>query len=602
MNIRHTEKGNTYSGHRYILTVFLCLFVLGLAALGYSPRVPIGKVNAGPVKKTTADRVYLNNADRLHYDNSGPHPDAQILNGNVSFTHRNTTLTCDSAYFFEASNSFEAFGRVRLRQGDTLSLTSDWAFYDGNAEMAYARSKGKSPVVLNRRGSTLTTDSLLYSASSGEVWYETRGTLRDKGRTLSSDWGKYRMHADEAEFSGNVILSENGRTLTCDRGFMYNKTGISEFYDNVVLKDGTNTLTSGWCKFYQHQDRAEFQDQVVLTNRRFRMETEHLNYNTRTNIAYIDQEAIIFSDDGEVVTSNGTYNTKTDEMRLFDRSTVRNSERTITGDSLFYNKKSGIAEGFGNVIYRDIKNSNDFAGNYVWYDEQKGSGIATRNAVVKDYSQRDTVYMHGDSIRMYTYNKGLKDQWRLVNCYDKVSIYRRDVQAICDYLTASSRDSTVTLYQDPCAWSGNRQLLGDTIRLFMRQEKIDRAQVLGNAISIERVDEADHYNQVQSKVLYAWFTDGELSKGESVGNVESVYYYQDEQDSTLIGFNYVETDTMRMWIDHRQLQKIWMSRNQGCFYPINQIPADKMKLRRFAWYGELRPRHGMDVLNWRRKK
>ncbi len=85
--------------------------------------------------KVQDTRVYLVHADVLHFDQY-ENPDATILNGQVHFTHQGARLYCDSAYFYEASNSFEAFGHVRMYQGDTMSLTSDYAYYDGNEQMA----------------------------------------------------------------------------------------------------------------------------------------------------------------------------------------------------------------------------------------------------------------------------------------------------------------------------------------------------------------------------------------------------------------------------------------------------------------------------------
>ena len=73
------------------------------------------------------ERIYLVHADVLHYD-QWRNPDAQILNGKVQFRHKGATLKCDSAYFYEQSNSFEAFGHVKMVQGDTLALVSEYAY------------------------------------------------------------------------------------------------------------------------------------------------------------------------------------------------------------------------------------------------------------------------------------------------------------------------------------------------------------------------------------------------------------------------------------------------------------------------------------------
>ena len=133
-----------------------------------------------PRKKAPDQRVYLVHADVLHYDQYR-NRDAQVLNGNVHFTHAGARLYCDSAYFYEASNSFEAFGHVKMYQGDTLSLFSDYAFYDGNDQMAEARYN----VVLKNRKTTLYTDSLNFDRLYDNAYFFEGGKMVDKTTTLT---------------------------------------------------------------------------------------------------------------------------------------------------------------------------------------------------------------------------------------------------------------------------------------------------------------------------------------------------------------------------------------------------------------------------------
>lgn len=89
-----------------------------------------------------------------------------------------------------------------------------------------------------------------------------------------------------------------------------------------------------------------------------------------------------------------------------------------------------------------------------------------------------------------------------------------------------------------------------------------------------------------------YFTDGKLRWGDAVGNVFSIYYPVDDKDSSLIGLNYIETDTIRFYMAdtvERKLEKIWMPKATGTLYPMNQIPIDKKTLRGFAWYDYIRP-------------
>lgn len=268
-----------------------------------------------------------------------------------------------------------------------------------------------------------------------------------------------------------------------------------------------------------------------------------------------------------------------------------------------------MGEGRGNVDYIDHRRKNAFLGDYVHYTEL--DAIAYGRAVAKDFSQSaDTMFIHADTIVM----KGniveradtdiitgdtiriVPDTLRTLYGIDNVRAYRTDVQGVCGLLIAHTSDSTMTMYQDPIVWNGSHQLLGDSIRCFMNDSTIREAHVMGHAFSIELMRDGEHYNQVSSKIMKGYFVDGKIRRGEAIGNVYVVYYPVDDTDSSLIGLNYTETDTMRLYMNEmRKLQKIWMPKSKGTLYPMNQIPANKLKLRGFAWYDYIRPLNKYDI-------
>lgn len=485
------------------------------------------------------ERVYLLHADNLSYDRLGKLPDAQVLTGNVSFRHKGAVLTCDSAHFYEASNSFEAFGRVKMRQGDTLSLDSDYALYDGNEQMAYARYN----VVLRHRLTTLYTDSLDYDRMYDLGYFYEGGKMIDKDNTLTSDWGQYDTRRREAMFC----------------------------YD------------------------------VLLNNPRFDLTTDTLYYYTQSSLAHVVGPSVITSGESVINTSLGYYDTQKGQAQLFDRSTVVNAGRFMTGDSLYYEEQQGECEGFGNVFYDDRDNHNGLTGDYVYYNDSTGYAYATLRAVAMDYSQGDTLYMHGDTIKMFSYNLNTDSVWRSVHCYNKVRAYRTDLQAVCDSLVYISRDSCMTMYRDPIAWYGDRQLLGEVIEVYMNDSTIERAHVNRQAFSIEAADDEGHYNQISSREMFAYFKDGRADGGEAVGNVLAIYYPVEEKDTSLIGHVYVETDRLRMFMSDGQLSRIWMPKANGTMYPLTQIPTEKRRLPGFILFDYVRPTDRYDIFNWRGK-
>ena len=196
---------NHIRGHRIISVMVLCLFGFCLMQAMQAPK-------KHAEKRPHGDRVYLLHADELYYDMFGNNPDAQILKGKVSFLHQGSHLTCDSAYFYQASNSVKAFGHVHYRQGDTLSLTCDRAEYDGQMQMMRARKN----VVLHHRRQTLRTDSLDFDRLYNMANFFDGGTLIDGKDKLVADWGEYHTETREAKFVYNVKLRSGKEVVTTD--------------------------------------------------------------------------------------------------------------------------------------------------------------------------------------------------------------------------------------------------------------------------------------------------------------------------------------------------------------------------------------------------
>ena len=514
------------------LTAF-CIFGLTFAI------VPQKKKRTRKVQKTEDNRVYLIHSDMLSYDQY-KNPDAQILNGHVQFKHNGAKLFCDSAHFYEASNSFEAFGNVKMYQGDTLTLFSDYAYYDGNEQMAEARFN----VVLTHRKSKLYTDSLNFDRLYNIGYFFEGGKLVDNGSVLTSDWGDYDTKTRMAVFN----------------------------YD------------------------------VRLRNKKFYLTSDTLYYDTGKSLAHVIGPSNITSGNSHIYTENGYYNTKTDYSELFGRSVMKDKGKSVIGDSVYYDSKKGTSEAFGNVIYTDSINKNKLTGDYCWYDENTGYAMATKRAVAIDFSQKDSLYMHADTFKIYTFNINTDSVYRKIHAYNHVRAYRIDVQAVCDSLVYNSKDSCMTMYRDPIVWNGNQQLLGEEIKVFMKDSTVNRAHVIGQALSVEQMPDTIHYNQISSKEMLAYFNNGELNEVESIDNVQIIYYPIDDSDSTIIGLNYTETTKMRMFLENRKMKKIWMPKATGTLYPLPQVPPGKFFLQNYAWFDYIRPLDKNDIFNWRPKK
>ena len=528
-----TEKRrNILGGHRILLFGILCLF--GICAAQVRP------TNGKQKKEPQKTKVYLLHSDILRF-NKEQNPDAQILVGNVRFRHDSAYMDCDSAYFYEARNSFEAFGNIKMQQGDTLFIYGDWLYYDGNSQIAMLRENVK----MQNRNTILTTDSLNYDRVFNLGYFFDGGTLTDEENILTSDWGEYSPATKNAVFN----------------------------YD------------------------------VKLVNPKFTLTSDTLRYNSQTKIANIVGPSDIVSDQNHIYSELGFYNTTSGEAILLQRSVLTNQQRQLVGDSLFYNRNKGYGEAFRNVVMTDTENKNLLTGEYGFYDELKGNALVTDSALAINYSQNnDSLYMHGDTLRLITYNMNTDSVYRKTFVYHKVRIYKSDLQGVCDSLVFNSQDSCMTMYHDPIVWNGKQQLFGEEIRAYMNDSTIDWAHIINQAMSIEQMDSV-HYNQVSGKEIKAYFTGGDLRQVDVIGNVRLGYFPVDGKDSTLIGYITAESSLMNVYLLQRKVQKIKMTtQTDGVMYPMLQIPEDKLYLPSFAWFDYIRPLNKDDVFRWRGKK
>ena len=292
------------------------------------------------------NRIFLERADKLVADEERS-TDYQILRGNVIFSKSGTLMYCDSAYFYNATNSLDAFGNVKMNQGDTLFVYGDELYYDGMAELAQLRYN----VRMENGDVTLYTDSLDYDMAANLGYY----------------------------FDGGKII------------------------------DATNELTSVYGQYDPDTKDAEFTFDVELVNPEYVLRSDTLFYNTSTHVATIVSPTTIVSDSNIIYTDRGWYNTDANNATLYNRSlVVGNNGMKLTGDTVFYDRAIGYGEAFGNMVLTDSVHSSILDGDYGYHNEMTNQSFATKRARAREFSDGDTLHLHADTIRTYLDDDSLR--------------------------------------------------------------------------------------------------------------------------------------------------------------------------------------------------
>ena len=529
------KKENRVIGGR-IRIVVLLFTMLVVSLLGRAKQTPIPVQPPISVHKTEIEvaaedskKVILDYADSLLFDQR-INPDYQILKGNVQFHKGGMLMFCDSAYFYESTNSMDAFGNVRMEQGDTLFVFSDMMHYNGIEEEAQLRYN----VILQNRDVTLSTDSLNYELGPNVGYYFTGGQIVDSQNTLESVYGEYCPDTKDAIF----------------------------YFD------------------------------VVLTNEKAKLYSDTLTYNTATHIAKIESPTEILSDSGKIVSRKGWYNTNNNRSALYDRSVVEHNSYRLIGDTIFYDRNNGFGNVYGSVFMEDTVQRVIMKGHYAYYYEKNDSAMVTDSALMMDCSQKDTLFLHADTLRTIM----LPDSSRLMKAYFNTRFYRNDIQGVCDSMVFSSADSLINMYRDPIIWNTNYQIYGDTIKIYLNDSTIDRVHIPNFAFATQQKDTA-FFNQITGKDMLNHFLGGKLQEVYVSGNVQTIFYPQ-EEDSTFTGLNSATSGFLRMEMDtlSNQMNRLMMwPQVDGTMTPISKIKPKDLYLPSFRWYEAIRPTDKNDI-------
>lgn len=478
-------------------------------------------------KKTN---VMLEQCDELSFDKLNGRP-YQVLRGNVRFRHEDALMFCDSAYFYDGSNSFDAFGHVRVTQNSDMSMSADSMFYDGNTMLMRVRGN----VVLNSGPSHLKTRFLDYNRDLNYGYYYGGGEVDDQSYHLTSYQGYY----------------------------------------------------------YPDSKSYLFKDTVLLTHPDYTIHADSLRYNQNSGRAVVLGPSIIKGKSYTVHTQEGWINTNTNQGKLYRRSVVFYKKgRRMTADSIYFDSKRGSVRAFHQAEVQDSTQKMIMRGDYMDFDKTKPAyGIVTQHAYVIDYSDKDSLFLRADTF-YYCEVDSTHDELR---AYHKVKFYRNDMQGKCDSLVYFAQDSMAKMYADPIIWSEENQLTGDTvIEIYIKDKSPEKIRIPSKALIVSD-EGFDQYNQLSGKEAVAYIEKNKLRRIDLTGDAQSLYYSKDEKGYLIglnqASGPAMSIFTKRNKLD----KIIMTPESEGVMYPPKKIPEDVRFLKNFQWRASDRPQSKEEI-------
>lgn len=479
---------------------------------------------------TGEGRIEILNADRGEYD-AKLAPGAQRLKGNVRFKHRDAIMRCDSAYLYQ-DQRVKAFGRVNIDQGDTLHVEADRMDYNGNDRTA--RLEGN--VLLRNSDMELSTPALVYDLAARKATYSAGGRIVSKSgnNTLTSDVGTYLTGSRRFIFSRNVLLDHPDRTITADTMHYTTSSGMAEFFGPTRIA----------------------QDSTLIT------------------------------------TTRGTYDTRAEKARFTKRSTIVSKGRTLEGDSLHYDQKSGEGLAWGRVHVTDTSSAMIVRGDVGRYNERTNRAVITGHAELELIMDKDTLFLHGDTLFTAPDSAGKR-----IQAHRNVRFFRSDLQGACDTLIYSDADSLISMFNDPVLWSGTDQITGEHIRIVLRNGKADTLHVDQNAFLVSEVDSV-HFDQVTGTTMTGLFGETGLRSLLVEGNSRTVYFAMETKDGkeSIMGVNRADCSRINVLLTEGKVSTVtFLDRPDATLYPLEKVPPEELRMKGSDWRGDERPADRADI-------
>ncbi len=499
------------------------------------------------LKAQDREQIKIEYAPFMSFEESKP--DATILTRNsseqVHIKHKGIEMWCNEAIYYAKKDFIEAYGDVKLIQGDTLNMKSKYIEYSGKTQLAYASGN----VILIDNSSELYTDILFFDRIKQEAYYNQKGkVIRDTSGVINSDYGRYFTKTKKYQFNKNV----------------------------------------------------------VLVNPEYVIETERLDFYTLTGHAFLYGPTTITSDSSIIYCERGFYNTNNDTGYFVKKSRINYDERKIEGDSIFFDRNKSFASATNNIKVTDTLNNFFIRGHYAEVFKAKDSVYVTKRALAITVQENDSLYMHSDTLMITgppdnrvisgfynakIYKSDISGKADSIHMNQKTGLTE-----LINFYDIKSED-LFSKRKYPVLWHHKNQITGDSIHLISNSKikSLDTLKVFENAFIVSKDSTGDGYNQISGKILNGLFINNKLNVINVIKNAETIYYLRNRDDE-LVGIDKSKSASIKIWVTENEIDELKkLNQIDGYTYPESDFPENEKFLKGFSWREDERPKSIEDL-------
>lgn len=310
---------------------------------------------------------------------------------------------------------------------------------------------------------------------------------------------------NEAELIGNVIATQDSITIETERAHYYGNREYVFSDTTVKLNDGNMTLTAENGYYYFNSKKSYFYDNVFLEDSSRTMASDELTY-------YQDINRAVAS--GSVI--------------------IRDSVSSIAADSIIHHRDDGSSYAFRNISIKEEGNNVTILGGYLEdFPEQEYSKIIESPLLMQiDTSASgkiDTLFIKSLVMESVT------DSADKFIATDSVRILRGGFSSNNNYSVMFRDEGYIFTYREnieqerPVLWYEESQLTGDSVYIYLSENDLDWIDIRANAFILSQAEDYEYrYDQISGSRIQLYFKEGGLQRANVLGNILSIYYMYDD--------------------------------------------------------------------------
>ena len=469
------------------------------------------------------------------------------LLGDVLLEHDGAQMRCDSAYLFQESNTFRAYGHV-LILSKGLRIVGDSLHYEG--DLGTGRIFGKNVELRDTvQNYTLWSDILDYDTRANSVRFSTWGRMRSEKNEIESLCGEYLANQSLSILSGEVR--------------------------------------------FQGEELRSYSDT--------------LEYNSNAGMLYLWGNIRMYRMDQVGLSNKGWYNLNSKESELRGNVAFRDKGEHFFANTLFINGEKRTLEATGQVLLEDSVRQDRMYSEHLFYWSEPRRVLSDRSPMLYRVDsvgiKTDTLYLRAECFEVKSEallrvknGEQVQDTVYHIWALNKVRSYRNDFQIACDTLYFNGRDSIFTLHGSPYPylWNDKSQISAEHITGYLSNNVVDSMYFLDKVfVGIE--DQDSYYNQMTGLEMRAYLAENKLRLVFMDGEGDVIFFMRDEGE--LVGVNRIKSAQYKIaFTDNEASEATFYAATESVMLPFSETQQEDRELYGFQWRADLKPKSKVDII------